>query len=777
MFVIKRNGKKEAVAFDKITKRIRNLTEKTPKLTLVDPVLVSQKVIRGLKSGITTANLDVLAAETAEYMITVHQQYSILASRIAISNLHKTTSDNYGEVCDKLYNYTNDKTNEHSPLLSKECYDIIKNNLDVISNAINYELDYTYQYFGFKTLEKSYLLKINGIVIERPQHLIMRVAIGIHKNDIQGVLARYNYMSRKLYTHATPTLFNAGTQHPQMSSCFLLKMIDDSIEGIYETLKRCALLSKSAGGIGVNISNIRAEHSYIKGTGGNSNGIVPMLKVFNDTAKYVDQGGGKRSGAFAVYIEPYHADILDFLSLKKNTGKEEKRCRDLFYGLWIPDLFMKRWEKNEDWSLFCPNEAKGLSDVWGEKFEDLYCKYEREGKARKTIKARALMKNITTSQIEAGMPYMLYKDACNRKSNQQNLGTIGCSNLCIEIIQYTSSDEVAVCNLASIALPKFVINGIFDHKFLYEITYQVAQSLDKIIDENYYPISETKKSNMKHRPIGIGVQGLADTFLMLKYPFTSDNAKKLNKEIFETMYYAAASASCDLAKTHGPYESFKGSPASKGLLCPDLWNVQPSDRWDYTQLRKDIVEHGMRNSLLLAPMPTATTSQILGNNECFEPYTTNIFSRGTSCGDFTILNKFLLEDLEALGLWNENIKDEIIANRGSIQQIPNIPSEIKELYKTAWELKCSDLIDMATDRAAFIDQSQSYNVFMETPTHEKLTKLHFYSWKKGNKMSSYYVRSRPSINAQQVTIQQTRPKIAEENQICKMADGCDSCGS
>ena len=677
---------------------------------------------------------------------------------------------------------------------------MIEENAELLDSTIIYDRDFAFDYFGFKTLEKSYLLKIDGKIVERPQHMFMRVALGIHKTDIDSIIATYNLLSERWFTHATPTLFNAGTPKAQMSSCFLLTMKEDSIDGIYDTLKQTAKISQSAGGIGLAIHDIRATGSYIGGTNGTSNGIVPMLRVFNDTARYVDQGGGKRKGAFAIYIEPWHADIFSFLDLRKNHGKEEMRARDLFFALWICDLFMKRVEADGEWSLFCPNEAPGLSDCHGEVFEALYTKYEAEGRARKTIKAQELWFAILDSQIETGTPYMLYKDAANSKSNQQNLGTIKSSNLCTEIIEYTSPEEVAVCNLASIALPRFVINGSFDQQKLYEVTYQVALNLNKIIDNNYYPVEEARNSNLRHRPIGLGVQGLADVFILLRLPFESDLAKLLNKNIFETIYFAAMTASKDLAIKEGPYSSFQGSPLSKGQFQFDLWNVAPSTRWDWDSLRKEVMEHGVRNSLLLAPMPTASTSQILGNNECFEPYTSNIYSRRVLSGEFIIVNKHLLKDLISLGLWNNDMKNRIIAANGSVQNIKEIPDDIKELYKTVWEIKQRNLIDMAADRGAFICQSQSLNLFVDSPSISKLTSMHFYGWKKGLKTGMYYLRSQAATQAVQFTIEkqgseEMAPVIPQidatpENKnnlddintdfsgpTCSMEDGCVSCGS
>jgi len=757
MYVLKRDGRREPVLFDKISERLKVLAAMEPALS-VDAALVTQKVIAGVYAGVTTRDLDNLAAETAAYMSTIHPEFGTLAARIAISNLHKETSEDWATVVEQMYSYVSPMTGDHSPLIADDCYQIIMENIEVFQSNFRFERDYQYDFFGFKTLERSYLVKLGNEIVERPQHMLMRVAVGIHKSDIESVIETYHLMSQSFFTHATPTLFNAGTPHPQMSSCFLLTMAGDSIDGIYSTLKSCALISKSAGGIGLSVHPIRASQSHIRGTNGTSNGLVPMLRVFNDTARYVDQGGGKRKGAFAIYLEPWHADIEAFLELKKNHGKEEARARDLFYGLWIPDLFMKRVESNGTWSLFCPNECRGLHDCWGEEFEKLYVSYEAAGKARKTISAQELWFRIVESQIETGTPYMLYKDACNAKSNQQHLGTIRSSNLCTEIIEYTAPDEAAVCNLASIALPKFVdvSTGTFDHDNLYAIAYQVTKNLNRIIDVNFYPIPETKKSNMLHRPIGIGIQGLADTFCLLRYPFASPQAKQLNIEIFETIYYAAAKASCDLAKKEGPHPSFPGSPASQGKLSPDLWGVVPSTRWDYPALREEIKIYGMRNSLLLAPMPTASTSQILGNNECFEPFTSNIYTRRVLAGEFTIINKYLLADLLRLGLWNDNLKNQIVAQGGSIQGIKSIPEELRELYRTVWELKMRDLVDMAADRAAFIDQSQSFNAFMETPTKAKVTSMHFYSWKKGLKTGMYYLRTRPAVNAIQFTVDQAK---------------------
>jgi len=790
MYVIKRNGEQEPVAFDKITLRLRRLCEQVPSLSKeVDPVLVCQKVVEGIYSGVKTTEIDNLAAETAAYLTTKDLGYGRLAARIAISNLQKETLDSFSETMAKEFNHVNSKTGEAAPLIAEDVHSIIQANKHVIDKRIDYLRDFKFDYFGFRTLERSYLVRLNGCIVERPQHMLMRVAIGIHKENLEMAFKTYDYMSRKWFTHATPTLFNSGTRNPQMSSCFLLSMKDDSIEGIYETLKQTALISKSAGGVGLSIHNIRALHSYIRGTNGSSDGIVPMLRVFSDTARYVNQGG-KRKGSFAVYLEPWHADIFEFLELKRPHGKEEVRARDLFYALWIPDLFMERVEANQDWSLFCPNEAKGLCDVWGSDFVELYTRYEKEGRARKTVKAQDLWFHILESQVEAGTPYMLYKDACNRKSNQQNLGTIRSSNLCTEIIEYTSADEVAVCNLASIALPKFVHNHQFDHQQLYEVAYHVTCNLNRIIDINYYPIPEARNSNMRHRPIGIGVQGLADAFLKMRLPYDSSQAKQLNREISETIYFAALTASKDLAIKEGPYSSFKGSPSSKGILQFDMWNVTPSTRWNWSALKLEIERVGLRNSLLIALMPTASTAQILGNNEGMEPYTTNLYVRRVLAGEFIILNKHLLRDLQELNLWSPDMKNRIVAAKGSIADIQEIPQSLKALYKTAWELKMRDLVDMAADRGAFIDQSQSFNCFIAQLTSAKLTSMHFYGWKKGLKTGMYYLRTLGAAEPIQFTVDQRKlkksdpasvatplPVIQEEEEVCTMEEGCLKCGS
>ncbi|NAY91483.1 ribonucleoside-diphosphate reductase subunit alpha [Muricauda sp. JGD-17] len=759
MYVIKRDGRKEPIMFDKITARVRKLCYGLN--NLVDPVKVAMRVIEGLYDGVTTSELDNLAAEIAATMTTTHPDYAKLAARISVSNLHKNTKKSFSETMKDLYEYVNPRTGKKAPLLSDEVYKVVSENADILDSTIIYNRDFGYDYFGFKTLERSYLLKINGKIAERPQHMLMRVAVGIHLDDLDSVIETYELMSKKYFTHATPTLFNSGTPKPQMSSCFLLTMKEDSIDGIYDTLKQTAKISQSAGGIGLSIHNVRATGSYIAGTNGTSNGIVPMLRVFNDTARYVDQGGGKRKGSFAIYVEPWHADIFDFLDLKKNHGKEEMRARDLFYAMWIPDLFMKRVEADGEWTLMCPNECPGLYNSHSEEFEKLYTEYEAKGKGRKTIKARELWEKILESQIETGTPYMLYKDAANRKSNQKNLGTIRSSNLCTEILEYTSPDEVAVCNLASIALPMFIKKGEFDHKELFKVTKRVTKNLNRVIDRNFYPVKEAENSNMRHRPIGLGVQGLADAFIMLRLPFTSDEAKKLNQEIFETLYFAATTASMELAKEEGPYSSYKGSPIAEGEFQHNLWGIKDeelSGRWDWGKLRKDVKKHGVRNSLLVAPMPTASTSQILGNNECFEPYTSNIYTRRVLSGEFIVVNKHLLEDLVKLNLWNEGLKQELMRANGSVQHIDAIPDEIKELYKTVWELSMKDIIDMSRQRGYFIDQSQSLNLFMENANYSKLTSMHFYAWKSGLKTGMYYLRTKAAVDAIKFTLDNTKKK-------------------
>ncbi len=786
MYVVKRDGRKEAVKFDKITARIVKMCYGLD--PLVSPEAVAMKVIEGLFDGVTTTQLDNLAAEVAAGKTMDHPDYALLASRIAVSNLHKETKKTFSEVMTDLYSYVDPKTGENASLLATDVYNTIMENSERLDSSIIYDRDFRYDYFGFKTLTRSYLLKLDGEIAERPQQMLMRVSVGIHKGDIDAAIKTYNLMSEGWFTHATPTLFNSGTPKPQMSSCFLLTMKQDSIEGIYDTLKSCAQISQSAGGIGLAIHDIRATGSYIKGTNGASNGIVPMLRVFNDTARYVDQGGGKRKGSFAMYIEPWHADVFDFLDLKKNHGKEEQRARDLFYALWVPDLFMKRVKENGDWTLMCPHECPGLSDSHSAEFEALYTKYEAEGKGRKTIKAQDLWFKILESQIETGTPYMLYKDAANAKSNQQNLGTIKSSNLCTEIIEYTAPDEVAVCNLASLALPKFVTEeGTFDHDKLFEVTYQATLNLNKIIDGNFYPVEEARNSNMRHRPIGLGVQGLADAFILLGFPFESEEARALNREIFETIYYASMTASKDLAKVDGPYETIKGSPVSKGIFQFDMWGVTPTSRWEWDVLKEEVVKHGVRNSLLVAPMPTASTAQILGNNECFEPYTSNIYTRRVLSGEFIIVNKHLLRDLVKEGLWNKEMRQKIMAANGSVQNINEVPQHLKDLYKTAWEISQKSIIEQAADRGAYICQSQSLNIFMENANFGKLTSMHFYGWEKGLKTGMYYLRTKAATDAIKFTIDKSsiaEPTAASlEEAAAAVAcsidnpDDCEMCGS
>ncbi|WP_053404080.1 ribonucleoside-diphosphate reductase subunit alpha [Persicobacter sp. CCB-QB2] len=787
MLVLKRDGRKESVRFDKITARIEKLCYGLHQ-NYISPLDVAQKVIEGLYDGVTTVELDQLAAEVCASLTTRHPDYARLAARIAVSNLHKETAKSFSNTMKRLYTCVNPATGERAPLVSKEFYEVVRANAATLDSNIIYDRDYQYDYFGFKTLERSYLMRLDDRIVERPQHMIMRVAIGIHGEDIEAALETYELMSQMWFTHATPTLFNAGTPKPNMSSCFLLTTKDDSIEGIYDTLKQCALISQSAGGIGLSIHNVRSKGSYIRGTGGNSNGIVPMLRNFDMTARYVDQGGGKRKGSFAIYLEPWHADIFEFLELKKNHGKEEMRARDLFYALWISDLFMKRVEANEEWSLFCPNECPGLYDAYGESFERLYEKYEREGKAKKVIKAQDLWFQIMESQIETGTPYMLYKDAANEKSNQKNLGTIRSSNLCTEIMEYTSEKEVAVCNLASIALPKFIIKGVFDHQRLFEITKVITRNLNKVIDRNYYPVPEAEYSNKRHRPIGLGVQGLADVFIQLRMPFDSPEARALNTDIFETIYFAAMTASKELAEEQGAYETFEGSPASKGQFQFDLWGVTPaSNRWDWESLKAEVVNKGIRNALLVAPMPTASTSQIMGNNECFEPYTSNVYTRRTLSGEFIVVNKHLLKDLISLGLWNEQMKQKLIAANGSIQTIDEIPQNIKDLYRTVWEISQKSILEMAADRGPYICQSQSMNVHLQDVNFGKLTSMHFYAWRKGLKTGMYYLRTKAAADAIKFTLKKEELQpTAEEIKAQKQSDmscsldnpeDCMACGS
>jgi len=784
MLVIKRDGRKESVKFDKITARIEKLSYGL-NTEFVKTIEIAKKVIDGLYDGVSTQELDELASETAATLTTKHPDFATLAARIAVSNLHKTTSKSFSSTMKRLYTYVNPKTGENASLLSKEVYGVINKNAALLDSSIIYDRDFSYDYFGFKTLEKSYLLRLDGKVVERPQHMLMRVAIGIHMDDMDSVLETYNLLSEKWFTHATPTLFNAGTPKPQLSSCFLLTMKEDSIDGIYDTLKQCAKISQSAGGIGLSIHNVRATGSYIKGTNGVSNGIIPMLRNFDMTARYVDQGGGKRKGSFAIYLEPWHSDIFEFLQLKKNHGKEELRARDLFYAMWIPDLFMKRVESNSDWSLFSPDEAKDLHETYGEEFEKLYEKFEKEGKARKTVKAQDLWFEILEAQIETGNPYILYKDACNIKSNQKNLGTIKSSNLCTEIVEYTSPDEVAVCNLASIALNKFVKDDLtYDHKKLHEITKVITRNLNKVIDVNYYPVEEARNSNMRHRPIGIGVQGLADTFILMRHAFDSPEAKKLNEEIFETIYFGAMEASMEIAKEEGTYKTYEGSPVSKGIFQFDMWGIAPSSkRWDWTKLKREVKKHGVRNSLLLAPMPTASTSQILGNNECFEPYTSNIYTRRVLSGEFIVVNKHLLKDLIKLNLWNESMKDRLMEANGSIQGIKEIPDDIKLLYRTVWEVSQKSIIDMAADRGAYICQSQSMNIHMQDANFGKLTSMHFHAWKKGLKTGLYYLRTKAAADAIKFTIvKDEKSQTMEDKQAAVQCsidnqDDCEMCGS
>jgi len=774
MKVIKRDGREEPVSFDKILVRLEKLANGLN----VDASVVAQKVIRGIYNGVQTSELDTLAAETAAYLTTVHPDYDTFAGRICISNLHKNTVEDYAELAQMLYDYVHPITKKHTPLLAGEVNDIIQVHADEINDELDYSRDYEFKYFSARTLiTQSYLIQMNGKVVERPQHMFMRVAIGIHRANLKAAFDTYHLMSLKFFTHASPTLFNAGTPNGQLASCFLLTMHADSIEGIYKTIGDCAAISKCAGGIGVNMSQIRAAGSYIAGSNGRSNGIVPMLRVFNATARYVDQGGGKRKGAFAMYLEPWHADVFEFLQLRNNNGSDELRARDLFYALWIPDLFMRRVEAGGQWSLFCPHECPGLEKVHSAEFDTLYEQYERQGKARKTFPAQELWFAIIESQIENGTPYMLYKDACNSKSNQKNLGTIQGSNLCTEIIQYTSPHEVAVCNLASVALNKFVKwdqneQPFYDFEALFIVVCTMTRNLNRVIDTTYYPLEATRRSNMAHRPMGLGVQGLQDTFFLLRYPFDSEEAAKLNREIFETIYFAALTTSNELAMEHGVYQSFLGCPASKGILQFDMWNVKPdSDRWNWDVLRERIVKHGLYNSLLIAPMPTASTSQILGNVECFEPISSNIYSRTTLSGSFSLVNEYLVADLIRLNLWNGEMKNTILSHNGSIQDIPSIPADVRALYKTVWEIKQRVIVDMAADRGAYIDQSQSLNIHMAAPTTAKMSSLHFHAWKRGLKTGQYYLRTRPAVDAIKFTVE--KPKEL----ICSRDSDCSSCGS
>jgi ribonucleoside-diphosphate reductase alpha chain len=769
MRVTKRNGELKTVEFDKILRRLKILGNEAG--IKINYTSLAMKVIDQLFDGISTTKIDELSAEQCASMSSTHHDYNTLAGRIVVSNHQKNTEPSFSKVMTALYNFK-DKHGHHSPLVSEELYAVVQVAGEEFDTMCDYSRDYLIDYFGFKTLDRAYLMKIDGKSVERAQHMWLRVSIGIHGTDMSAIKETYDYMSRKYFTHATPTLFNAGTPHPQLSSCFLQAMENDSVDGIYNTLKDCALISKWAGGIGLHIHNVRASGSHIRGTNGNSNGIVPMLKVFNHTAKYIDQGGGRRNGSFAIYLEPWHADVEMFLQMRKNHGDEELKARDLFYAVWVPDLFMERIKVNGKWTLMCPDECPGLADVYGDEFVALYTKYEQEGKGRATVNARDIWLQILDAQMETGTPYILFKDACNKKSNQKNIGTIKSSNLCTEVIQYSDDTETAVCNLASIALPTFVsADGVFDYEELHKVTKVVTANLNRVIDINYYPIEKARKSNMRHRPIGMGVQGLNDTFMLMDISFHSDEAKDVNKKIFETMYHAALERSCELAQGYGPYETFAGSPASQGILQFDMWNVDPTNtRYDWTALKQKIMTHGLRNSLLLAPMPTASTSQILGFNECIEPVTSNIYSRRTLAGEFIMTNKYLMNDLLKLDLWNDKIKNNIIANNGSVQHIEAIPQKIRDKYKTVWELPMKHLIDMSADRGAYICQSQSLNLWLEDPNYNALTSMHFYSWSKGLKTGIYYLRRRARHQAQKFTIEpELKPgAVAQEAEICDM---------
>lgn len=769
MRVTKRDGQLMTVEFDKILRRLKILGNEAG--IKINYTSLAMKVIDQLFDGISTTKIDELSAEQCASMGSTHYDYTTLAGRIVVSNHHKNTNPSFRKVMTELYKFI-DKRGKPSPLVSDELYKIVCDDTDgELDKLCDFSRDYLIDYFGFKTLERAYLMKVDGKTVERPQHMWLRVAIGIHGYDMTSVKETYEYMSRKYFTHATPTLFNAGTPHPQLSSCFLQAMESDSIDGIYNTLKECALISKWAGGIGMHIHNVRASGSHIRGTNGQSNGIVPMLKVFNNTAKYVDQGGGRRNGSFAIYLEPWHADVEMFLQMRKNHGDEELKARDLFYAMWIPDLFMERIKENGKWTLMCPDECPGLADVYGDDFLALYTKYEREGKGRNTVNARDLWFQILDAQMETGTPYILFKDACNKKSNQKNVGTIKSSNLCTEIVEYSDENETAVCNLASIALPAFVsADGVMDYEELHKVSRIVTNNLNRVIDVNYYPTPKTQRSNFRHRPVGIGVQGLADVFMMMGLPFHSDEAKLINKRIFETIYHAALEKSCELAMRYGPYETFAGSPASQGILQFDMWKVDPTnDRYDWTELKRRIMKYGIRNSLLMAPMPTASTSQILGYNECIEPITSNIYNRRTMAGEFILTNKYLMTDLLKLDLWNDKIKNNIIANNGSVQHIEAIPQEIRDKYKTVWELPMKHLIDMSADRGAFICQSQSLNLWLEDPNYNSLTSMHFYSWSKGLKTGIYYLRRRARHQAQKFTIEPERKQSA--------GGECEMCGA
>jgi len=769
MRVTKRDGELKTVEFDKILRRLKILGNEAG--IKINYTSLAMKVIDQLFDGISTTKIDELSAEQCASMSSTHHDYNTLAGRIVVSNHQKNTEPSFSKVMTALYNFK-DKHGHHSPLVSEELYAVVQVAGDELDAMCDYSRDYLIDYFGFKTLDRAYLMKIDGKAVERTQHMWLRVAMGIHGTDMSAIKETYDYMSRKYFTHATPTLFNAGTPHPQLSSCFLQAMENDSVDGIYNTLKDCALISKWAGGIGLHIHNVRASGSHIRGTNGNSNGIVPMLKVFNHTAKYIDQGGGRRNGSFAIYLEPWHADVEMFLQMRKNHGDEELKARDLFYAVWIPDLFMERIKVNGKWTLMCPDECPGLADVYGDEFVALYTKYEQEGRGRSIVNARDIWLQILDAQMETGTPYILFKDACNKKSNQKNIGTIKSSNLCTEVIQYSDDTETAVCNLASIALPTFVsADGVFDYEELHKVTKVVTANLNRVIDINYYPIEKARKSNMRHRPIGIGVQGLNDTFMLMDISFQSEEAKEVNKKIFETIYHGALERSCELAQGYGPYETFPGSPASQGILQFDMWNVDPTNaRYDWTALKQKIMTHGLRNSLLLAPMPTASTSQILGFNECIEPVTSNIYSRRTLAGEFIMTNKYLMNDLLKLDLWNDKIKNNIIANNGSVQHIEAIPQKIRDKYKTVWELPMKHLIDMSADRGAYICQSQSLNLWLEDPNYNSLTSMHFYSWSKGLKTGIYYLRRRARHQAQKFTIEpELKPgAVAQEAEICDM---------
>ncbi len=788
MQVIKRDGSREDVSFDKVQKRISMSSDKLE----VNPSLIAQRTLMRIYDGVKTTELDELAAQLAISLMTTNPDYGTLASRLIISNHHRNTHDKFTDVIKILSNQPMDKTGENASIISDELKELCEKHGDRIDAKIDYSRDYLFDYFGFKTLEKlKYLLHdVKGNVIERPQHLIMRVSLALWGSiDLDKAFETYDLLSQKYFIHATPTNFNAGTTRQQLSSCYLISMKSDSIVGIYDTLKDCALISKHAGGIGLHIHNIRAKGSLIKGTNGVSNGIVPMLRNFNDTARYVDQGGGKRNGSFAIYLEPWHADIEDFLKLKLNTGSEEERCRDLFYALWVSDLFMERVEKNESWTLFCPSEAPGLADVYGEEFNKLYTQYEKEGRGRKQIDAQKLWFKVLDSQIETGTPYILYKDACNKKSNQKNLGTIKSSNLCVEIVEYSSPDETAVCNLASIALPMYVDakKKIFNYDKLREVVKVAVNNLNRIIDINYYPTPETHKSNMRHRPIGLGVQGLADVFAMMRLPWETEKALELNQRIFEHIYYAAVEASSEIAEKDGAYSTYKGSPISEGLFQYDLWNITPmteiDETLDWKSLKEKVAKNGVRNSLLVATMPTASTSQILGFNECTEPFTSNIYTRRTLAGEFIVVNKYLMKDLQRIDMWNDDMKQEIIARNGSIQDIEEIPPIIKKLYKTSWEIKQKTIIDMAVTRGAFICQSQSLNLFVADPNYAKLTSMHFYSWKQGLKTGMYYLRTKAPVTAQKFTIDPDLQKAAEKSEHERLQrkyaadEGCTMCSA